>query len=433
MPRFPKLVFIIISVQILVLASTAFIAWPEMTLWPYLVNHGWLPYQNIAIAHTPLLVFLLSVWYSLAGSSILQMKIFTWTIVATTSFLVYKKAGGDKKQTIAAATTLIFIALNFIYEGNSLWFDLMLAPMALGVYMLLEKKHYFSSGTLYALMIITKQTAFWFLLVFALNLFKNKDLIAIKKSAIGFVGVILGFFLILSVFGIVDDFYRWAIEFGVFTLPRSQGQISYPAIRQIVFALLPFSILFFTREKTLVLLSIAGALGALPRFELFHFQPALPFIALSFAEVFEHKKTKTISIAYSILIFCMFAIVLSRGLAPTVRFSDQSTNNLGRLIDSKTEDHSAIYILNDWDNLYAFSNTLPAIDPWIPHLQWYMTDEIQKEIVNDLEITKPQYIVMRSFEESGLGAFRPQIIMNYINGNYKENGTIEGRIILIRK
>ena len=37
-----------------------FTAWPEMLAWPYLILKGFLPYKDIAIAHNPLLIFVLT-------------------------------------------------------------------------------------------------------------------------------------------------------------------------------------------------------------------------------------------------------------------------------------------------------------------------------------------------------------------------------------
>ena len=404
-----------------------------MTLWPYLILHNWLPYKDIAIAHTPILIITLSLWYKTIGLGLIQLKIFTWIIILVTSTLVFLTTGGNKKQKTAVLATVLYIFLNIIFEGNGLWFDLLLAPLALLLYVALEKKHLFLSGVIFAIMFFTKQTAIWFAPVFLLLfLTQKKKLEDIKKSALGFMSAALIFILILSLFGILQDFLHWAIEFGIFTLPRAQGQISPPAIKQIIFALLPFSILPFTKNKKITLFAILGALGAFPRFELFHFQPALPFLALAAADLLSGKNKK-ILLPYLALIAAMFIFTFLNFQNRNSRFYETDTLDVASYLDAKTQDGTLIYIVNDWDNIYALSNTLPAIDPWVPYLSWYMTPDIQKAIVSNLEKAKPQYIIEHPFDQSGLGAFKPEIIMNYIYSHYQKSGTLDGRELLIRK
>ncbi len=40
-------------------------AWPEMLAWPYLILQGWLPYRDIAIAHNPLMLLDLVIFFKL--------------------------------------------------------------------------------------------------------------------------------------------------------------------------------------------------------------------------------------------------------------------------------------------------------------------------------------------------------------------------------
>src|SRR3972149_3122375 len=71
----------ILSGHLFLLANLRFTAWPEMLFWPYLILHGWLPYRDIAIVHTPLLVIVLSIFYNFAGVGILQQQIAFWLLL----------------------------------------------------------------------------------------------------------------------------------------------------------------------------------------------------------------------------------------------------------------------------------------------------------------------------------------------------------------
>ncbi|MEJ2441778.1 MAG: glycosyltransferase family 39 protein, partial [Patescibacteria group bacterium] len=140
-----------------------FTAWPEMTLWPYLMLKGWLPYRDIAIAHTPLLFIDLIIVYGLFGVGLWQIKIYTWLLILLTDCLLFWIVKKLWKEKVALFSLAFYIPLQLFYEGNGLWFDLALAPIALFVFYLLKKKNYFWAGFSWASAFLTKQTAFWFL------------------------------------------------------------------------------------------------------------------------------------------------------------------------------------------------------------------------------------------------------------------------------
>ena len=71
----------ILGIHLFLLTQFKFTAWPEMLLWPYLSIHNLLPYRDIAVAHTPLLIAALSITYKIFGVGILQLKIFTWILI----------------------------------------------------------------------------------------------------------------------------------------------------------------------------------------------------------------------------------------------------------------------------------------------------------------------------------------------------------------
>ena len=107
-----------------------FTAWPEMTLWPYLITKGWLPYKDIAVVHTPLLFVDLTILYKLFGVGLWQLKIYTWLLILLTDVLIFYVAKEIWSKKIAICSMLLFIPLQLFYEGNGLWFDLALAPIA---------------------------------------------------------------------------------------------------------------------------------------------------------------------------------------------------------------------------------------------------------------------------------------------------------------
>ena len=259
-----------------------FTAWPEMLAWPHFILNGWLPYKDIAIAHNPLLIVVLTLFYKLFGVGITQLHIFTLLLIQVNYCLLFwiTKKLYNKKTAICALS--FYIPIELLFEGNGLWFDLALVPFALLLFYFLEKKKYLITGIIFALGFLTKQTFIYFLIPLILLNIKIKQnlLLNTKKFILGLSSVLLVFVLLLLSFGILDNFYFWAIKFGIFYLPHATGQIVLPTIRQLVVALFPFSISIFS--PTLLPWIISGAIGVYPRWELFHFQPALPFLAITF-------------------------------------------------------------------------------------------------------------------------------------------------------
>lgn len=435
---------VLLFVHVFLLASVMFTAWPEMTLWPYLITKGWLPYRDIAIAHTPLLLVDLTILYKIFGVGIWQLKIYTWLLILLTDALLYWVAEKIWNKKIALLSLVFFIPLQLFYEGNGLWFDLALAPIALMIYHFLKEKDYYWAGIFWALAFFTKQTAFWFLIPIGLTLIQQTSLkklpelvSVIKKYSLGVIITFLSLISITWLLGFSRDFFYWAFEFGIGILPKAQGQINFPSLRQLIISSLPFSILFFAfftpkRKESVQLLLwvVAGALGAFPRWELFHFQPALPFLALTGGLILSQANKqkpflKILLIGYLVLNLILVSKSFVREWGGGTRFFESEISELVTHIEEKVESGEKIYVLNAWDSVYAWSGTLPAVTPWIPHLPWYMESPgVQENIVLGLDIVRPNLILQGEYAESGLGSYRPTLIDEFIQDNYEINDNI---------
>jgi 4-amino-4-deoxy-L-arabinose transferase-like glycosyltransferase len=448
-----SILVVFLLLHLFLLISLKFTAWPEMTLWPYLITKGWLPYKDIAIAHTPLLLVDLTILYKLFGVGLWQLKIYTWLLILLTDVSLFWVAREIWNRKTALLSLVFFIPFQLFYEGNGLWFDLALAPLALIVFYLIKKKDYLWAGIFWALAFLTKQTAFWFLIPIGLmflqgiSLQKLQKLIKIsKKFALGTLGTFLIAILIIWMFGFLKDFYYWTFEFGIGILPKAQGQINLPTLRQLAISFFPFSILallpFVQKRKESIQLStwvIAGTLGAFPRWELFHFQPALPFLAIAgglvLSQINKLKPIIKILLAgYVVLSIFLVSKFYSREWGRETRFFESEVNKIAAYIEDNTEQNDEIYVLNAWDSVYAWSDTLPAVRPWVPHLPWYMrVPGIQEDIVSGLDIVRPKLIVQGEYSETGLGSYRPELIDEFIKDNYEINDNIDSYLLFIPK
>ena len=454
------LIPLILLIHLVLLVNLRFIAWPEMILWPYFVLKGLLPYRDIAMAHNPLLIFDLTIFYKIFGVSLLGLKVYTWILVLLTDFLVYWVAEKLTKNKIIALFSLLFFVLwQHYFEGNGVWFDLMLAPITLLLFYLLYKKDFLWSGILLGLAILVKQTAFWFILPIALTFWFLK---AIKvKSIIRF---LIGLAIPLSLFLLylistrtLQDFYFWAIQFGIGFLPRAPGQIDFPGIKEALSLGVPYGLTLlavfllikkkFKEKKLLILLLIwcaFGALGVYPRWGYVHFQPSLPFLAIIsgitvyYVNLIYKGSVKPLLGLYLILVFLGTFYLQFRFYRlhwqKEDRFFEMETIQAASWLQQNTKRDEKIFILNSWDHLYTLSETLPAVSPWVPTLPWYMEyPGIQEEIVADLKEGKPRSIVFEPYRGKGLGSYKPEKIENYLNENYTLDEIVAGRFQILKQ
>ncbi|KKQ42865.1 MAG: Dolichyl-phosphate-mannose-protein mannosyltransferase [Microgenomates group bacterium GW2011_GWC1_37_8] len=414
---------LLLLIHLILLINIKFTAWPEMLAWPYLMLKGWLPYKDIAIAHTPFLFTVLSGFFKLTGIGLVQLEIFSWILILITDYLVFWVSNKLWGKSVALLSTIIFIFLHIFYEGNGLWFDLALTPFMIVLFYFFKKQKYLWLGVFWALAFLVKQTAFWFLVPITIYTLQGETLKGAKsviaKIFYSSLIVFIPFTLFLISFRLFDDFYIWAIKFGMRVLPSASGQISLPTLIQLVKAYLTFIPLIFIPE--LLIWSLAGSLFAFPRWELFHFQPALPYIAFGFAIILSKPKNnirKLISIIVLIIFLYPLARTIIRDWGKPARFYDSEILEVSAFVKQKIQPDEKILVLNSWDHLYALTETLPSYRPWMPQLSWYLKqNNLEDEMYKDIEKENPRIIILSPYKESGLGSYKPffadQLISKY--------------------
>jgi 4-amino-4-deoxy-L-arabinose transferase-like glycosyltransferase len=416
-----------------------------------------LPYRDIAIAHNPLLIFDLAIFYKLFGMTLFNLKLYTWILILLTDFLVYWVAEKLTKNKVIAIFSLLFYVLwQSYFEGNGLWFDLALAPLALLIFYVLWNKKYLWAGILFGLAILVKQTAFWFILpigftFWLLKAFKTKQTI---NFLVGLALPLMAFLFYLMKSGIIQDFYFWAVKFGLGYLPRAPGQIDFPEIKEALSLGVPYALTLFAvfllikkqfKEKKLLILLLVwcffGALGVYPRWGYVHFQPSLPFLAIlsgisiSFIKA-SYRRLPKYWWAYFVLVFIGTVYLQARfyrlNWQKPDRFFEEETIQAASWLKQSTKPGEKIFILNSWDHLYVLSETLPVVSPWVPTLPWYMEYlRVQEDIVADLEKERPRLVVFEPYKEKGLGSYKPEKIDKFLQENYTLEEIIDGRFYIL--
>ncbi len=457
MKKIKLLIPLILLTHLVLLIYLRFTAWPEMILWPYLQNMGLLPWRDIVIIYPPGLIVLLGFLGKIFGISLLGLKLYTWILILSTDLLVFWVTQKiTKNQKIAFFSLLFYVLWQPFFEGNALWFDLVLAPLGLLVFYFLISKKFFWSGLFFGLALAVKQTAFWFFppilaTAWILGEFKRKSFLSFVWG-LGLPLIICLVYLLLT--GLWREFYHWAIDFGVFYLPRAPGQIQLPTIKQILLLLIPFAIIFpsllsVLRRRNIVKGELAvllifwiffSSLGVFPRFEYFHFQPALPFLAILFGISVVSLKISLKKIGW--LIFFVLVILGTVYLQqrfyrlnwqqPT-RFFEEDIMKTAQWLQKNTAPAEKIYILNSWDHLYALSGTLPAVSPLIHTLPWHLEyPGMQEKYVTDLIKNKPRIIVFQPYSEKGLGSYKPEKIDQFLKENYTLSEVVADRFWILK-
>jgi hypothetical protein len=456
-----KLYLILLAIlfsKILILAMLKFTAWPEMLLWPYLMIKGWLPYSDIAIAHTPLMLLDLSIFYKIFGVGIIQLKIFTWLLILLFDLLIFVVVKRIWNKKTALFSVLFYSFWMIFYEGNGLWFDLYMGVIAFCSFYFALKKDWFWVGVFWALAFLSKQTAFWFLIPIFYSIIVRPPLMvrSLKGGIFKFVGglvvVFSLFFVLVYALGILPDFWSWAIKFGIFVLPKSQGQMQFPALRNVLAAIFPFLIflpLFLSwpgrgaaqksRVLNLFLWAFAGFLGAFPRFEFFHFQPAIPYLAIVTSLLISNLNFRSFFVRLFLAFYFLasFYLVLSfclKNYGKGTRFYEKEVLELVSYVKKSTIPGEKILVLNWWDSIYPLSGTLPATRPWVPQLPWYQNlPGIEEKEIGDLKEEKPNLILLYPYTDSGLSSYVPQKLYGYVRENYDLKNKIGNIEVLKRK
>ncbi len=402
-----------------------FVYWPEMLNWPFWISQGLLPYRDIAIVHTPLLLYVLTVFYKFLGFSPFTLHIFGSLLLTATTYLVAKIS-----QSVLAGFLFAFLAFSF--NGNHVWFESLLAPLLLAVYLfqrrfVVERKNWllFMSGIFLLLAILTKQTTLYVfpaMIPFFLKLRRLPKLI--------FLPVIF-----ISLLLLWPGFYYWAIRF-VFLKPfindSANAFMLLPNIRQTLLLIGLFSTALIPLLKdrkfevaSTFLWMVFSLLFAFPRFDYFHLIPSLAFLTILIGK---NKKLVLVSVIIGVVIFWKNFTYTHTFLEPEIiKIADTVSKNYSQ---------KTLLVVNGPDQLYFLTRKLPADLPWLPQLPWYLAYYSDNQFLADIKKASADIIIAGPYLDSpvdGLGAYRPTGVENFLMTNYTIRETFDNGIKLLEK
>jgi len=414
---------LIVAFHLLLLANIQFTPWPELHLWPYLMDNGYKIYQDFAFEKPPLLPVILWFWTKLAGINLISLKLLTWTTIVSVDIFVYKVARkvypqGNFRPLIALA---IYVLLMTSFDGNALWFDLLITLFFLLILISIQTKKIVLAGFFLSLALLTKQNSIIILPALiiagqAVNLSKQKHfLLNVAKGAFPALGISAA---MLFLTGVLDDAIIWIFKFPptLVTYSFQSPTLKFAGILTVITYLL----LFLSPTRTIAIWGLTGLAFIYPRFELFHIQPALPFVALALAR-YEKFRTSPLLLVCTIIIIAYSSIHILHNWRKPDRFYEDSTIATVEWLKSNTDRGEKIYLLNTWDHIYVLSNTIPSIKPWFHYLPWYLNyNGVQQSIISNLKNNPPRLILSENIsappetdiEKFVMANFLPTSVLN---------------------
>jgi len=437
-----------VLIQLVLLVNTRFTLWPEMIVYPYLLNKGFLLYRDIINPYPPTLASILSLFSKVLGYLPEPYAILTWAIVLIIDlsiFIVVRKL--TKNHYYAFFALCFFILFSIPFGVNSLWFDLVQTPFIIFSafffykYLTINSKSSDLQSSFYFAFIafFIKQQATWLIMAYLLLLvFKNnkKTITTIKILARPlaffslFTLVQVAYFLKI---GALNDFVFWTFYQPLFKASSLPGYVLFPTIKQLFIALLPTLVLLpmvFTKKENLAMLTIIALslfFFAYPRFDYFHLIPYLAFISVSLGVNFDvYKKLNlrqlALPIAAIFLSFIFFSRYLIANWQQPVRFFEQDILSAATFIREVTPKDSLIYIQNGPDQIYPLSERMP-LKPWADEFPWYLEiNGTQQKVLKAIKRQDPKFVVYQPYESRGkyaLGSYKPALIANYLDENYQ--------------
>ncbi len=178
--KYLRIAFIpLIIIHIIVLENIRFTLWPEMVVYPYLINNGFSLYKDLINPYPPTLILLLSALTNIVGYQPQIFQLFTWILIIITDIILYQVLLKIfKTHYLSLFSLIIFMIISISFGINGLWFDLVQTPfIILSLYYFIKFKEEKSIGNLNLSLILVitaifiKQQAVWIVLAYIVILF----------------------------------------------------------------------------------------------------------------------------------------------------------------------------------------------------------------------------------------------------------------------
>lgn len=446
---FPILwIICILLSHLLLLTSTRFTLWPEMVVYPYLINNGFELYRDIINPYTPILAEFLSFFSQKFGYEPIAYQLLTWAIVIVVDVLIYKISRKIFNSQIFAFSSLIFFVIFSLPFGiNGLWYDLVQTPLVLlsfyFTYIYFNSKNNIKPLTIASLLLsvsffIKQQTIWLYIWLTLIVLLKSQSNLkkSLKSLSVIFLPPLMLGILNVAFFyskGILSDFLFWVLYFPFIMASKMPGYLLLPTKRQL-FVLLVLIAVFIPviknqnkKSRLILTTSIFLLPFAYPRFDYFHLIPFLAIISLALGPNLKLIiKSKIINklafMSFVILLSFITARYILNNYKKEVRFFEKDIYTSSQLLSLLSTQSDHIYIQNGPDQIFVIANRLPT-KPWAIQFPWYLEiTKTQSRILQGIKESEPKFVIYKPYTEEGeyeISSYRPQNLGNYLDSNYK--------------
>jgi len=212
--------------------------------------------------------------------------------------------------------------------------------------------------------------------------------------------------------GALADFFYWTVKFNFLVYPGLARH--WPTVTDLLKLSLPgllacLAILKAKNHRLLAAFALTSVIGVLPRFDLVHFQPAVPFFVILVSRLKAGRLILLVSIIWVVFF-------LRHQFGPgRYQYFDQQTYALASQIRKLTAPGESIFILGAQPHLYVLSDTVPSGSLFSFSLPWYLP-----LLENRLIASLPGLVVVdhsSSVDGRPLSSYAPALL-NYIRAHY---------------
>jgi len=460
---------------------------PRVILQPWLMQQGFVPYEQIADQHSPLMPFLISLFVPLVSDGLRLAKIalvVLLTLSTVFTFWAGKRQGG---WLVGIVAVFFFVCWSNVFGFGKLWHESFLTPLYL-LFLILYRpssekyslKILVLLGLISGLGILVKQQAFFVCAAFALwsvmTRWRNHRPMAEIIFDHGMIVAVAAIPLILyGIYhygraGTLDNLIYWIFSFNVVsnfaTLAASPPTFSQIVAFAPAFLLIPAALVHafqlarvgnteWEKFGCALILLVASSLGVYPIFANFHLQPILPILAFlsasMLAQVLTVKKKQegesldnrsfTVGIAMALALYwTLIGIASYRSIVQTeqprtiAEYTDLAP--VADQIRQRIGQQDCVYVFPDDEataNLYYFLHCTPPRF-WVFSYPWYMIDSVRQHVLLTLKQEPPSWVVY-PVGRSGVETHAPDII-NFIQANYQFDSELnwaQGQVQLLKR
>lgn len=450
---------------------------PRVIFQPWLLREGFLPYENIADQHSPLMPILLSGLTYICPDGLTLAKTVLVLLISLSTVLTFLAGRRTVGWLGGLCAAFFFVVWSPTFEFGKLWHETFLAPLYLLLLLFYDscaphhaRKTLFLLGFAGGIAVLIKQHAAIVFVAFVIwHAVMNRR--ALRSFSVVLQDtVVIGLAAILPIMafgvyhylraGTLANLLYWTIGFNIVSGYASVAA-QPPTIAQVralasACLLLPAAILGLIVSKRkddrtwlnlgwgLILLA-ASSLTAYPRFELFHFQAALPVLAwlssLALASALRPCSSDAASqsrryLATSVAIALSVFWIITAGSAYQSVFREDQPQQVAEYtnlvplageIRQRIGPTDRIYVFPDNEasaNLYYLVRCVPP-KFWVFSHRWYMLEPVRSRIVRTLEEHPPEWIVY--FPGRGNIENRAPEVVAYILDNYEPDAELRWR------